>query len=614
MTLLAPLGLVLGLLIPVLIFFYLLRARRHEFDISSTLLWQHLLRDLAAHEPWQRLHVSVLLIAQLALIIILTLTIARPTYIAQASEPVHAILVLDGSASMQATDVAPNRFEDARRQARDVVQGLPEGSTVTVIAARTQAEVLASAVTDRRTAEMAIDRAQVGSVGSGLHQAITLAGSLGTGRVRSQIYLFSDGAVPDFEAVRDSDLPIRFIPIGRDNENHALTALSARPDPLNARRYQVFARVSNFSVGSLATTLSLIVDENPTDARDVRVSPGATQEFVFNDLPLGARAVEARLSSTDRLSMDDRAYAVLDVRQPSQVLLVTAGNLYLEKVLNLLGNAEVYRVAPRRYLSVDTERYDVVIFDSYIPEALPPSNMLIINPPETSNFVFEGEARRPRIRHWNRDDPLLQFVDLRDIAIARAVRIAPPSWMRTLIESDDVGLLLAGEQDTQRVVLFPFDFRQSNLPLSAAYPILMSNVLGYLEPGGQVDSRDLRLGDQVTVQPLLLADTITVNRPDGVAVDFRPERQNITYQDTDTPGIYTVTQKVGTQLIAQDTFAVSPTDDRESNIAPQSIPENVQRAPVEVAQVDVNREIWRWLVPPAVLLLLFEWWWFHRRT
>jgi hypothetical protein len=614
MTLLAPLGLALGLLVPVLIFFYLLRARRHEFDISSTLLWQHLLRDLAAHEPWQRLHVSVLLIAQLALIIILTLALARPTYIAQASEPVHAILVLDGSASMQATDVAPNRFEEARRQAREVIQGLPEGSTVTVIAARNQAEVLASAVTDRRTAELALDRAHVGSIGSGLRQAITLAGSLGTGRIRSQIYLFSDGAVPDFDVIRESDLPIRFIQIGRDNENYAVTALSARPDPVNARRYQVFARVSNFSSGSLATTLSLFVDDNPADAREVRVNGGSTQEFVFNDLPLGGRAVEARLGSSDRLALDDRAYAVLDVRRPSQVLLVTSGNLYLEKVLNLLGNAEVFRVAPRRYLSVDTERYDVVIFDSFIPEALPPSNMLIINPPETSNFVFEGEARRPRIRYWNRDDPLLQFVDLRDIAIARAIRVAPPSWMRTVIESDDVGLMLAGEQETQRVVLFPFDFRQTNLPLSAAFPILMSNVLGYLEPGGQVNLRELKLGDPVSVQPLLLADTISVNRPDGTVIDFQPERQNVTFQDTDTPGIYQVLQKAGNQLIAQDTFAVSPTDERESNIAPQSIPAEAQKPPLEMAQIEINREIWRWLVPPAVLLLLFEWWWFHRRT
>lgn len=614
MTLLAPVGLALGLLIPILILFYLLRARRHEYDVSSTLLWQHLLRDLAAHEPWQRLHVSVLLIAQLALVALLTLALARPSYSAQASEPVHAIIVLDGSASMQATDVAPNRFEEARRQAREIIRNLPESSTITVIAARTQAEVLASAVTDRRTAELALDRAQVGSVGSGLRQAISLAGSLGTGRIRSQIYLFSDGAVPDFDAVRELDLPIRFVPVGRDGENYALTALSARPDPLNARRYQVFARVSNFSGGSLATTLSLLADDNPLDARDVRVAPGATQEFVFNDLPLGARAVEARLASSDRLALDDRAYAVLDVRRPSQVLLVTAGNLYLEKVLNLLGNAEVFRVAPRRYFSVDTERYDVVIFDSFIPEALPPANMLIINPPETSNFIFEGEVRRPRIRHWMRDDPLMQFVDLRDIAIARSIRIAPPSWMRTLIEADQAPLMLAGEQETQRVVVFPFDFRQTNLPLSAAFPILMSNVLGYLEPGGQVNLRELRLGDPVTVQPLLLAETITVNRPDGAAVDFKSERQAVTFADTDLPGIYTVLQKAGTQLIAQDTFAVSPTDGRESNVTPQSLPSVNQQTETQFAQIEINREIWRWLVPPAILLVLFEWWWFHRRT
>ena len=42
------------------------------------------------------------------------------------------------------------------------------------------------------------------------------------------------------------------------------------------------------------------------------------------------------------------------------------------------------------------------------------------------------------------DDPLMQFVDLRDIAIARATRITPPAWMHTLIESDQAPLMLAG--------------------------------------------------------------------------------------------------------------------------------------------------------------------------
>ena len=68
MNLLAPLALALGVVIPILILFYLLKVRRTEFEVGSTYLWQDLLRDLAAHEPWQRFHWSILLILQLVLV------------------------------------------------------------------------------------------------------------------------------------------------------------------------------------------------------------------------------------------------------------------------------------------------------------------------------------------------------------------------------------------------------------------------------------------------------------------------------------------------------------------------------------------------------------------
>ena len=48
MSFLAPLMLAFGVLIPVLILFYLLKVRRQEFVVGSTYLWQDLLRDIAA--------------------------------------------------------------------------------------------------------------------------------------------------------------------------------------------------------------------------------------------------------------------------------------------------------------------------------------------------------------------------------------------------------------------------------------------------------------------------------------------------------------------------------------------------------------------------------------
>ena len=121
MSFLAPLGLALGVLIPVLILFYLLKVRRQEYEVGSTYLWQDLLRDLAAHEPWQRFHWSVLLALQLLLVGALVFAVARPFYVAQAEEIVHAVIVIDGGASMQATDVEPSRFEAAFRDRKSVV-------------------------------------------------------------------------------------------------------------------------------------------------------------------------------------------------------------------------------------------------------------------------------------------------------------------------------------------------------------------------------------------------------------------------------------------------------------------------------------------------------------
>ena len=68
MTLLAPLGL-LGLVsIPILILFYLLKVRYRDHEVGSTYLWEQLTRDLAVHEPWQKPRLSILLLIQALLL------------------------------------------------------------------------------------------------------------------------------------------------------------------------------------------------------------------------------------------------------------------------------------------------------------------------------------------------------------------------------------------------------------------------------------------------------------------------------------------------------------------------------------------------------------------
>src|SRR5438034_774447 len=83
------------------------RARRQDVPISSVLLWQRARQDLLAHMPVRRLERSLLLLLQLLVASLVVLALARPQLALPAASGPATALVMDTSASMQATDVVP---------------------------------------------------------------------------------------------------------------------------------------------------------------------------------------------------------------------------------------------------------------------------------------------------------------------------------------------------------------------------------------------------------------------------------------------------------------------------------------------------------------------------
>src|SRR5712671_5400216 len=95
----------------------MLKRKRVLKLVSSTLLWQQFLAETQASAPFQKLRKNWLLILQLLLLLLAVLAISRPFFATKAKPAELRVIILDGSASMQATDETPSRFEKARAEA-----------------------------------------------------------------------------------------------------------------------------------------------------------------------------------------------------------------------------------------------------------------------------------------------------------------------------------------------------------------------------------------------------------------------------------------------------------------------------------------------------------------
>ncbi len=606
----------LALAIPILLL-YMLKLRRKQVQVSSTLLWEQLLRDRQANAPWQKLRRNLLLFLQLLILAALSLALARPAVQTPVVASGSLIVLLDASASMNADDVTPSRFEAARRAVQDLINGLPPASRLTLILVGQTPQVLVAAETDPARLREALSSAQVTQGGTDWHAAFALAAGAAQGARDVTTVIVSDGGLPE------SGLPslpgeVRYLPIGADEENLAVTALALRA---SASGPQLFAEVTNYSKTERAILLSFYLGEALLTARRLSLPPASSQSLTLDDLPDTPGAYQARLSEPggsaelDSLSLDDSAFAVYQAASARRVLLVSPGNLFLEQALAALPGIQPFRALPGAdgSLQMPGEAFDLYVLDGFLPDPLPSGNLLFVNPPGNPFFQV-GEPFSDMTGLQVHEHSLTRFVDWSSVHVMQARSVQPPAWAETLIGTQAGPLVFAGETDGRRIAALTFDLRESDLPLQVAYPILFANLLDYLVPPSAFDAtRALRPGDSLSILPPPGVQQVVVISPSGKAYAFTPLAGAITFTETGELGYYAVNFLEG-DATAYQTFAVNLFDPLESDIRPRaSIQVGTAAVAPTVSEQVGQREVWPWLAGLALLVLLVEWQAYHRR-
>ena len=129
-------------------------------------------------------------------------------------------------------------------------------------------------------------------------------------------------------------------------------------------------------------------------------------------------------------------------------MLVTPGNTTLESAL---ATERAYRLAivdkvstevlkkPDFKAQMQTDFYDLIIFDQCVPELMPQAHTLFIGRippiPDWQDKAAEESVYGPQIIDWQRGHPLLSLLELGNVQIADSQLARPPLGGRVLVDS-----------------------------------------------------------------------------------------------------------------------------------------------------------------------------------
>jgi VWA domain-containing protein/aerotolerance regulator-like protein len=612
MSLLLPAALAFGIIIPVILLLYFMRPKRQERVVSSTLLWQQAAQDLQASRPWQRLRITALLLLQILAAIVIVLVLARPATFINSPIGGNTIIILQASASMQATDIPPNRFEEAKSNITNLIDGLGPGDQLSLITMAKTPQVLIAFSSDKSQLTSALQRAKVTNQDADLEQALSLATSLAAGHTDAQVLVIGDGHVLPTNQTLVAPFPVRYLQIGTDAPNAALLALASNTIQ---GKFVALAQIANYSHQQQSIPVELYADGKLVGVQTAILPAEAIGALQWGPLPPATRFLHARIISQDAMTIDHEAWAIAGASMHGRVILVTKGNSFLEAALRLQPNIDLFETTPDKYANVGN--FDLTVFDGFVPSSLPSGALFFVNPPTDSN-VFGKSGAEITISHisaGNDTQNLLNQVDLSSIHVVRKThQVTPAPWMQPIIVTPETPLLMAGEQNNRRIGVVSFDLHDTDLPLQPTFPILIYNLVNWFLPLPVAGNAQVAPDTSVTIQSWPGAQRIAIAGPDQQPVMVAPPFPVTAFNNTDKIGIYSVTQFTQNQEL-HGAFAVNLFDPLQSRLTPSARLPIAQSTSFDVSNPaipHVLREIWPWIAAFLLLVLCAEWWLFSR--
>ncbi len=617
---------------------YFLKLKRQPLEVPSTFLWKKSIEDLRVNSFWQRLRKNILLLLQLLLAAAALLALLRPVSNVQATGK-HYILALDCSASMNAVEAGGSRLELAKAKAAEFLAARGPGDRAMAIAFADHARVLCSYSDNLNAVRQAVAGVEPTHRRSSLEECLAIAmglanpqmgGELGKDifaeAVPATLVVFSDGNFPKLPDVKLGQLSIEYRKIGAAEDNLGIVRLAARRAPAQPDRVEFLGTVRNSGPAAARTVAKLEIDGRALDVQNLEVAAGAEANVVFQTALDRGGVARLSLDRPDALALDNEAWTVVEQRRRVKVAVCGDQNLALRTALETqemklaADIAFLPKVQPTQDLSSDAKflAYDLVIFDRCSPQAPPPCRAAYLGAvPPAQAALQRVELDSPTILNWNAAHPVLRYLALDDVRVAKAFTFPDLKGADKLIDTDKGAVLYSIPRGVFSDLVQTFALIddagswQTDWPLKLSFPLYILNIVRTL--GGAEDdaSRFLRPGDRISFRADERHSAFALAGPGGKSATLKRDKLGaFEHLDTDLSGVYAATSGDETR-----NFAVNVFDPDESALKPaEKLEIGGEEQASAATAFQAQREYWKWLALGAVALLALEWHVYNRRV
>lgn len=506
MNWLAPIGF-LGLLGLVgLVLIYIIHPNYQNKRISSTYVWHLSLKYKKRRKQTSRIQDLLAFLCQALILAILGTLLAGPVIEAlQNKDTNETVIIIDASAGMRIKDEENTRFERAIAEARKKAESTFEkGSRVTVIVADESPEFLFTRVgADGKKAALesieslyasAEERCTFSSGNIG--GALALAESVVESNSGANVYLYTGT-----EYIYNNGVTV--VNVASDTEWNA-AILDCRAELDNDNHYAVTVNAACYGKTDFVTVYCKIHGVNGDPYKTMTLEKGeffdpSAQEkkitFTSDDMTDGVvysyDYIETYVSVRDSFA-DDNAYFLYGGKKPVVKIQYASSspNNFFESALRSIRqkNRETWDVQItllKESEAFATEGFDIYIFEHKMPETLPTDGVVLLVDPRTaplgSNLQIGSSysVDSSSILSSGVSHELTRHTYPEHITIAKYNDIVLSEGYEELMFYNGRPVMLYGETEQTKVIVWAFDLNYSNLIALPDFSILVYNMFNH---------------------------------------------------------------------------------------------------------------------------------------